>query len=858
MQPEQVGVTSSGGLAQAHTAPALSVVPAAVDRLRAGNRVPAEVSRVVIWVLRIVELVKIAECPPEKRQRRVREYDISDVRELTIGREKGNDLRLEESSCSGRHARLFRDADMFRLEDLGSRNGTFLGDERIAAPFVVPYDNDVRLSGHTYLRIRSPFPVGRRLFFCPCGDEAAQDIWGSRKVPCELNAEAMVLRASSHKASAVRLEVHGAGAAAYGLALAIGGDLAPVADLTASNAVILCHIRSKGRPILFLALKPPALYTVSAPKSPAALPGAPSMIGIPDILSETAFPEDADAPVAEEDGISAAWVVEPVEPGCRQADGVEQDPQLAPASPANPVAAAARARARAPKAAAAARKKGVRAKAPSPLPTAPARTPAPEPAPPPRRHDDCPWECGPEDIFCPGCGHPLRGAEVRLTIANGPAVLLYPGFPAYVWDKEGEGSVRVSPFAAGTHLKLVDGGEVGGTGGSVAVRTDGDALVLTLRPEGKKRLGRGHSIRTELSAEGPMPGLPLARYIVCFARRPRLDLKGTAFAVVWPGGELDARPRRVALFPGRNGVLLATRCDEGPPFNFSGIWRHAADNGAVPDHDRPATPGLEYRVLPTGPDTARVLLRWSSEGTTAGEYCLELLPRLVSRLRVENYRPPIVARAEILEHPLLGDPHCRLPLPIEVREPLVLTDATVVGCDGEWAAVRSEDGIEVRNLVLVPGPARLLVDVDGTKMPRVARHPLRVRLAPVGGAPPINLMVGLIDPVEMEREDDYLSIDFGTTATCCAFSAAALGLEPMPLPLERDERCEVPSALFFENVLEPDNPVYVIGAAARERMAQNPAGYVDRIKLQLLRAHGREGPRTKVRDAAGHCAGDAV
>lgn len=51
---------------------------------------------------------------------------------MTIGRAEGNDLSLpNDPMVSGTHARIVREVDHFWLEDLGSRNGTYFGDERL-------------------------------------------------------------------------------------------------------------------------------------------------------------------------------------------------------------------------------------------------------------------------------------------------------------------------------------------------------------------------------------------------------------------------------------------------------------------------------------------------------------------------------------------------------------------------------------------------------------------------------------------------------------------------------------------------------------------------------------------------------
>jgi len=60
---------------------------------------------------------------------------------MTIGRDPGNDLVLEDSSLSRNHARLTLDGDSALLEDLGSRNGTLVNGERLLGPMrVVPGD----------------------------------------------------------------------------------------------------------------------------------------------------------------------------------------------------------------------------------------------------------------------------------------------------------------------------------------------------------------------------------------------------------------------------------------------------------------------------------------------------------------------------------------------------------------------------------------------------------------------------------------------------------------------------------------------------------------------------------------------
>jgi predicted component of type VI protein secretion system len=54
--------------------------------------------------------------------------------DFVIGREVGNDLVIASPSVSRRHMRIFLQGDQYLVEDLGSSNGTFVNDRRIAAP----------------------------------------------------------------------------------------------------------------------------------------------------------------------------------------------------------------------------------------------------------------------------------------------------------------------------------------------------------------------------------------------------------------------------------------------------------------------------------------------------------------------------------------------------------------------------------------------------------------------------------------------------------------------------------------------------------------------------------------------------
>lgn len=53
---------------------------------------------------------------------------------VILGRASGSDLILPDRFLSRRHARFFRRGEDVFVEDLGSRNGTFVNGERVVAP----------------------------------------------------------------------------------------------------------------------------------------------------------------------------------------------------------------------------------------------------------------------------------------------------------------------------------------------------------------------------------------------------------------------------------------------------------------------------------------------------------------------------------------------------------------------------------------------------------------------------------------------------------------------------------------------------------------------------------------------------
>jgi DNA-binding winged helix-turn-helix (wHTH) protein len=73
--------------------------------------------------------------------------------EYILGRSREQDVWLDSTSVSRRHARLVVSAEGVTLEDLGSKNGTYVRGERLAAPARVAEGDEVRL-GSVRIKLR--------------------------------------------------------------------------------------------------------------------------------------------------------------------------------------------------------------------------------------------------------------------------------------------------------------------------------------------------------------------------------------------------------------------------------------------------------------------------------------------------------------------------------------------------------------------------------------------------------------------------------------------------------------------------------------------------------------------------------
>ena len=56
----------------------------------------------------------------------------TDKEVVSIGRNVGNDIQIDNLSVSKNHAKITRDKDSYRVEDLNSTNGTYLNEKMVS------------------------------------------------------------------------------------------------------------------------------------------------------------------------------------------------------------------------------------------------------------------------------------------------------------------------------------------------------------------------------------------------------------------------------------------------------------------------------------------------------------------------------------------------------------------------------------------------------------------------------------------------------------------------------------------------------------------------------------------------------
>lgn len=72
--------------------------------------------------------------PPTERSEEKHETTKFTRKTIIIGRDTDCDVRLKDPKASRKHCKLMRCKDGFILEDLGSKNGTFVEGKRITEP----------------------------------------------------------------------------------------------------------------------------------------------------------------------------------------------------------------------------------------------------------------------------------------------------------------------------------------------------------------------------------------------------------------------------------------------------------------------------------------------------------------------------------------------------------------------------------------------------------------------------------------------------------------------------------------------------------------------------------------------------
>ncbi len=73
---------------------------------------------------------------------------------VLIGRSPTCTLVIDDDYCSAKHCRVYPEGDSWRVEDLGSTNGTYLDNQRVGDPMPFKRGDHLRL-GATTLELRS-------------------------------------------------------------------------------------------------------------------------------------------------------------------------------------------------------------------------------------------------------------------------------------------------------------------------------------------------------------------------------------------------------------------------------------------------------------------------------------------------------------------------------------------------------------------------------------------------------------------------------------------------------------------------------------------------------------------------------
>jgi len=134
-----------------------------VAEIRRLLRDPAKGPRIIRTVHRygyafVADAVTIASPPPSSSEAcwlvsRTRQFALAEG-EHVVGRAAGVHVLLDSNGVSRRHARILVSADAALVEDLDSKNGTWVAGKRITAPYILADRDRIRF-GTTTLTFRS-------------------------------------------------------------------------------------------------------------------------------------------------------------------------------------------------------------------------------------------------------------------------------------------------------------------------------------------------------------------------------------------------------------------------------------------------------------------------------------------------------------------------------------------------------------------------------------------------------------------------------------------------------------------------------------------------------------------------------
>ncbi len=124
----------------------------------------------VLYAFFVLSIVTVWRSSPQRKRfhyevpdailTEVREGEVTEshpLREMNmIGRAADNTIVLEDERVSAHHARLTYTGGQWLLEDLGSRNGTFVNELRLEGPLVVTYEDHIQIGAVLFQLLEEP------------------------------------------------------------------------------------------------------------------------------------------------------------------------------------------------------------------------------------------------------------------------------------------------------------------------------------------------------------------------------------------------------------------------------------------------------------------------------------------------------------------------------------------------------------------------------------------------------------------------------------------------------------------------------------------------------------------------------